>query len=484
MATQKLPSIKKNFFYNTLYQILILITPFITAPYLSRVLGADKIGLYSYTYSIAFYFLLFCSLGTVSYGAREISRTRDDKELRSKLFFEIELLTIFTSSISLIFWIIYIICNPSYKQINCIYIISILSSMLNISWFFTGLENFKSIVTKNSIVKISGIILILLLVKKPEDLWIYILIVVSADFLGNVSMWLSLKKYIVKIDFHSINIWPHFKETLVYFIPSIASSIYLVLDKTLIGIITQDNSQNGFYEEANKIIGIVKTLCFSSITSVMGSRTSYLYKENKIDEIKLKIEQTLDFILFMSIGSCFGLIGVANNFVPFFFGETFKPSIILLQLMSPTVIIISISILMCNLYFVPAGLRKKSCFFEISGAVLNLLLNIILIYNFKSAGAVIATICAEFLISALYVIFSDKFLTLSIIIKYSWKKIISASLMLIYLLLLNKINFPSYLVALVVQISGGSLIYVITLLILKDSNIFRIYRKIFKRKKK
>lgn len=101
-------SIKKNYIYNTIYQVLSLITPLITAPYISRVLGSNGVGIYSYTNSIVTYFTLFAALGTASYGQREIAMHRDDPETSSKLFWEIEILSLTTTAVSLIVWIAWI----------------------------------------------------------------------------------------------------------------------------------------------------------------------------------------------------------------------------------------------------------------------------------------------------------------------------------------------------------------------------------------
>lgn len=460
-------SIKKNILLNTAYQILTIITPFITSPYLARVLGADRIGINSYAHSLVSYFTMFAALGTYSYGVREISRTRDDKDLNTKIFWEIELLTVFTTAIMIFGWVIFLFFVNENKILYIILTLNLLSTLFNINWFYVGIEQFKYTVTRNTIVKIIGIVLILTLVKSPKDLWLFVTINSVSGLLGNISMWFGLKKFLVKIPFKSINIWPHFKETLVYFIPTIATSIYHVLDKTLIGIITKDSFQNGYYEEANKIVSLIKSLSYSSVTAVLGARNSYLYGEKKYDEIKIKINKAIDVIFFMTIGACFGLIGVAKNFIPFFLGNKFEPTILLLQLLSPTLIIIGISVTMNNLYYIPAGLKKISCFFEITGAAVNLTLNLVLIPRLQSNGAVIGTLIAESVIALLYIIFSKGFLTFKTLFYLSWKKIIAAILMLFSLYLINLIPIPKAYI-LFMQIFIGALIYTGSLLLLRD----------------
>lgn len=254
----KEPSIKKNFIYSTAYQILNVITPFISAPYISRVLGAEGIGIQSYTASIQQYFLLLASLGTLSYGAREISMNRNDEYKRSKIFWEIELMSIGTTLIALAGWIILCFLTPKYRVYYIVLTIGIFAAAFDISWFFNGIEEFKLTVIRNSIFKIFGIILMFLYIKTREDLLLYVFITAATSFLSNLSLWPYMRRYLVKVNIRELKFKKHFSETLVYFIPTIATSVYTVLDKTLLGLITNDAVQNGYYQQAEKIINLAK----------------------------------------------------------------------------------------------------------------------------------------------------------------------------------------------------------------------------------
>lgn len=461
-------SIKKNLILSTAYQILTMITPLITAPYVSRVLGADGVGIYSYTYSIETYFSMFAALGTVTYGAREIARNRDDKRTYSKLFWEIEILTILTTAVCLIAWGVWISINSQYRVYYVILTFYLLGTMFDISWFYTGLEQFKYTVTQNTIFKLIGIVALFVLVKDKSDVTWYTAIMSLSMLFGNISMWMYLPRFLVKVSFKNIEIKKHFRETLVYFIPTIATSIYTVLDKTLIGVITNDTNENGYYEQATKIINMAKAVTFTSLNSVLGSRISYLYTNNNIEEIKTRISQSIDYILFMGIGICFGLIGVSGNFVPLFFGEGYSPVVFLLRLLSPVVIIIGISNCLGSQYYTPAGYRAKSARYLIYGSVSNLLLNIILIPNFKSTGAVVATLFAESLITVLYIANSEKMISIIKIFKLSLKKILAAILMLIVIMCINRLMLNLF-AKLVIQILVGGGVYVILLYIFRDS---------------
>ena len=316
MSTE--PSLKKNIAISTIYQVLLIILPIITAPYVARVLGPEQSGIYDYTNSIQTYFAMFAALGTASYGAREIARVRGDAAQRSILFWEIELMTVMTSAVCIAVWFVFIAFTRQYKVIYLVLTMGLFSTMFDISWFFAGMEQFKYTVTKNAACKLIGVALMFMFVKKQEDLLLYIIIITASTMLGNLSMWLYVPRFITKVDFKTLRFKKHFHETLIYFIPSIATSVYTVLDRILIGVITKNKAENGCYHYTMQIINMMKALTFSSLNMVLGSRIAYLFAEEKYDEIKARIRDSINYILFMGIGICFGLIGVAGRFVPIF----------------------------------------------------------------------------------------------------------------------------------------------------------------------
>lgn len=459
--------IKKSIILNTLYQILAIIVPLITTPYVTRILGADGLGIYSYTVSIVTYFSMFAALGTSSYGAREIARVRNETDRRSKLFWEVEILTIFTTLITLVIWGIVIILNTRYKIYFIILTLNLINVMFDISWFYTGLEEFKYIVMQNSIFKVLGALATFLFVKSSNDLNIYFLIMSGSTLLGTMSMWVYLKKFVNKPKLNELKIFRHLKQTFIYFIPTIATSIYTILDKTLIGIITQNNSENGFYEEAHKIINVMQALTFTSLNTVLGSRISYLFAQNKNEEIQRRIDKSINYILFMGFGICFGLILMADRFIPWYLGEGFQRAALFLKLMSPLILIIGISNCLGSQYYTPAGYRKESTKYIIIGAITNFILNIILIPHFWGIGAIIASLIAETVISILYVKHSRKHLTFRKIWKYGWKKLVAAIFMSIVILLID-IMIKNDICFIILGFILGVIVYLLTLMLLKD----------------
>ena len=462
------PSVRLNFVMSMAYQVLVVILPMITAPYVARVLGADKSGIYSFTASYQTYFSMFAALGTVSYGSREIARNRKDRPLRSKLFWEIELMTVLTSTISIIAFIAFIASRDRYQIYYIPQIMAILAVMFDISWFFTGIEEFRYIVTKNAVFKLLGAVMIFALVHKPEDLLIYIIILSASTMLGNMSMWIHMPRFLDPVDFRTLTIRRHLKETLVYFIPSVATSIYTVLDKTLIGEITRNEAENGNYDKVVQIINIMKALTFTALNSVLGARISFLFAEKKYDEIRRRIETSINYILFMGLAIGFGLAGVAPRFIPWFLGPGYDRSVMMLIMMSPIVVIIGVSNCLGSQYYTPSGKRAQSARFIIAGSVVNLILNLILIPRFWGYGAIAASLIAELTITILYITFAGESFHPVVLLRDGWKKLIAAALMFAAVRLIDP-YFNSNFIALVCEVCLGGAIYIAVQFILRDT---------------
>lgn len=461
------PSIKKNYIYSLFYQILIMVTPFITAPYIARILGADGVGIYSYTQSYVTYFSMFAALGTASYGSREIARCRNDKEEYTKKFWEIELMSVFTTLSCMMMWVVLIIFSSKYRIYFIALVPTLFATMFDISWFYIGHEKISYTVFWNSLCKIIGVISIFLLIKSKDDLVLYIFLNSTILMVGNLSMWIFLPKMLVKVYPKNFKFKQHFRETLVYFIPTIATTVYTVLDKILIGAITHNDFQNGYYEQATKIINMAKAVVFVSVNSVMSSRISYLFYENKIKEIKARIEKSINFILLLGFAVAFGIVAVAKDFVPVFFGEGYEPVICLLYWMSPLVLIIGVSNCLGSQYYTPAGLRAQSSKYIIMGAIINLIVNLVMIPVLGTVGAVIGSIVAELTISIMYFRNCNGYLNIYQVLKCGYKKLFAGMVMLAFVKLVSRCGLSGIILVEAEVITGAS-VYFLILYILKD----------------
>lgn len=475
--TKMQPSVKKNIIYRLLYDMLALIVPLITTPYISRVLGAEGIGVYSYTSSIMSYFTLFAALGTVSYGAREIAQHRDNKKEASKLFWEIELMTVITTIIGIVAWMIVILVSEQYKYYFMALVPLLFGTAADISWFYTGEEQLKYTVVINTIFKVLGVILLFILVRSENDLFKYMIIQSIVILLGNVSMWIFLPKFLVRVSLNTFTLSYHFHETLIYFIPTIATSIYTVLDKTLIGVITKSSFENGYYEQATKIINIAKSVTFSSVNVVVGARISYLFLKENYDEIRHRLKSSINFILLVGCGICFGIIAVAKQFVPLFFGKEYKPVVTLLYIMSPLILIIGISNCLGNQYYTPSGHRAQSAKIIILGSLINLVLNLVLIPMLGGKGAAYASLFAELMITVIYVVMSDGYVTPGMIWELGWRKLLAGVLMCVSVMLVGNVIDYSLFQVLCLQIIAGILIYCLLLLIMRDATFIKYIQR-------
>ena len=469
----------KNYLYNLGYQVLIIILPLITTPYVSRVLGAKGIGTYGYTNSITQYFILFGCIGLNLYGQREIAYYQNDIQKRSKVFFELLLLRIITVSISIILYYFSFCQNPTYGYIFSIQIIDVVAYMFDISWLYQGMEDFKKIVLRNTLVKICGLIIIFMFVKSPADLPIYVLSYSATLLLGNLSMWMYLPKFVKKVSLKYLDIQKHLRPTIVLFLPQIATSIYTMLDKTMIGALTNNTAEVGYYEQSQKIIRMAMTIA-TSLGTVMLPRVANLFKEGKLNEVKESMYTSFQFISFLTFPLCFGLIGISKGFVPWFFGEGYGKVVYNMMIISPIIIIIGYSNVIGTQFLLPTGRQKEYTLSVCTGTVVNLCCNFLLIPMLLSYGAAIATVIAELSVTLVQVIATHSTFSYRYIFKLVYKYIIAAVLMLVVLLFLSN-RMPVGILYTVIQMTAGCFVYFIVLIVLKDSSIYTVINKIKRR---
>ena len=470
--------VKRNYILNTSFQVLRLIVPLVVTPYISRVLGAEGVGTFSYTYSIQYYFSLFAALGVSAYGGREIARCQGQPRQYSLLFWEIKLLSLVTALVSMLAWGLFVWQVQEYRLYYWILSMYLLASALDISWFYIGLERFPEITIRNIVIRLLEVALVLLLVKKAEDLYIYFFIMAGGTLVGNLALWPGMRKLLVRVPWSELRIFRHFKNTLIYFLPTIATSIYTVLDKSLIGLITKDVAENGYYEQATKVIDILKAVVFVSLNAVLGPRCTNLYAKGKVEEIKGILRGSVDFMLLLGIGAVFGLIGVANLFVPWFFGDGFDRVGILLKCLAPIIVVITISNSLGYQYYDPAGQRLKSAKFLMIGAGCNLMLNCLLIPRLQSVGAVIGSVLSEVVISALYLKNCEGYLRFGQILAMGWKKVVAGGLMLV-VLLYRSAGCQPVTVDILLLVLQGVLVYFAVLFLLQDSLLIQTTKKYY-----
>ncbi len=459
-------NIRKNYIYNLVFQIFSLLIPLVTAPHLARVLSPDGIGTYSYINSIATYFSLFAALGLSSYGMREMSRVRDNRKKTSQLFWELSILRLISTAVCLALYFVFILLIDGDMRLYLAAGVIILTVGVDCNWFFQAMENFRILMVRNFIVKLLAVVCIFLFVRGPEDLLLYFLIQGGGMFLSNLVLRVQLVRSVDWVPFKKLRLGHHLRETIVYFIPTIATSVYTVLDRTMIGVITGDMAANGYYEQAHKIVNMLMTV-ITSLNVVVGVRTSYLFARNKKREIRAHLYNTFRFMFMLAFPLAAGLTACAANFVPWFYGDGYEPVITLMMMFSPLLFCIGISNVLGSLYLTPSGQRARSNRAIIAGACTNFLLNLILIPSLGVHGAVIASVAAELLIAILYLSYSSRFIAVSKVIGMGLRYFLLSVAMFLPTYGLGRL-LPATAWANLLQVVAGGTVYLVLLILIRD----------------
>lgn len=484
-SEQKGKKILKNYVFNMIYQVFIIIVPLVTAPYVSRVLTANGIGAYSYAFSLITYYTLFAGLGVTMYAQREIAKKQQDRYNQSKIFWELIVLRFFSSIICLVINLLlyFLGAYGEYSSYMFVLSINIVAVILDVSFLFQGNERFGLIALINAFIKLIGVVLIFLIVKKQEDLWKYVLINSLIVFFSSFSMWFWVKRYISFIPLKEIHPFRHFKSVLLLFLPTIVISIYTVLDKTLIGLILKNDAENGYYEQAERIVKMCVTI-ITCIGTVMMSRNATELSKGNIDNVKNNVYFAVKFVWFLGTPLFAGIICISSNMNFWFFGDGYEPVINLMIAFSPIVLSLGFNNIFGVQYLITLGKDKQFTISVIIGAVMNLVLNIILINVIGTIGAVISSVVAEtvILFIQLYIVRND--FSLKKIILLGWKNVVGAGIMFAVVYFSFR-NLPSSIVnSLLIGITGLG-VYVLCMFALKDELLFKIIRilsnKLFKK---
>lgn len=470
-------SIKTNYLYNVSYQIFALLVPLITTPYISRVLGAEKIGVYSYTYSMLRYFWLLSALGAATFGARNIGIYQEDKEKRSYCFWNLFSLKVILSILFIGIYVLYVGLIAENKLIALIQGINLLAVMFDITWFFQGMEDFKRISLKNFIIKIINVIFIFAFVKTKADLPIYVFGLAFFLFVGNISMWIPLHRYISKVSVKKLRPFTYLKPVLQLFIPSIAVQIFAVFDKSMIGWFTGSSAENGYYEQALKIVDMSLVL-ITTMGSIMIPRISREHNKGNKSEVMKYLTKSFKFTFMISIPMVLGIISISKVFVPIFFGSEYIKSIQLLNILSLLFVFMGLNSTMGSQYLISTGQQNKHTKFLLIGGSVNVILNCILIPKYMSIGAAIASVIGEGTITVLelYYLYKTKQFDSKKLIEYMYKYLTSAIIMFITIKLMRQyINSIFDIIQIIVL---GGIIYFISLLIFKEEVVLEEVKKI------
>ena len=387
-------SAKKNTLYNMAYRVFSILLPLATAPYLSRTVGQAGVGLYSYSWNLSYIFVLIGLLGLENYGVRAISRVRDQRTELDRTFSEIYCMQRWVALPVLLLWIVYVLCFAGEeKEISLSLTMMSISCLVNLDWCLMGLDQFRPIALRNTAVKLLAAACVFLFIHGPEDLWIYGLAWSAATLVGCLlSAWsLRGKVSIVHVSFRSA--FRHFLPCMTLFVSVLAVSIYRTMDKVMVGGLA-GMAENGLYENAEKIV-----YCLSGFISAFGTvmlpRASHLLQNGKEKEVRTTMLLSMHLILCMTAGMAFGLLSIADTFIPLFYGPDFVGSVRLIIPLGFTLIMIGFANVIRTQWILPHSADHIVVRSVVAGAVINLLLNILLIPRLGAMGAVIGTLFAE-----------------------------------------------------------------------------------------
>ena len=464
---------RKNSIMMVLYEVLCLLVPLIITPYISRTLGAEGVGIFSYTYSIVSYFVILVQLGIKLYGRREIAKVNDNKKEYSKVFFELLYLEIAMFAIvSLLYsvFVFWVVRSETYRVALIIQYIEIVVALLDISWLYFGLEKFTAIVIRNIVVRLAEIFLILTLIHSERDVYIYIVIMAGCNLLGVLSMWLGIRSKIIKVSVSKIDIQRRILPLTRLFIPVLSTTLFSIVDKTIIGSFI--NTENvGYYENAYKIAKI-PVVVITALGNVALPRVTKLIADGKERESRAFIGKSMSLIMGITVAISFGMFGIANVFIPLYLGDDFTAAIPLFKILSFMIVFIGWGNVLRTQYMLPKGYDTLYTKSVVYAAIINIAMSLVLVKPLGAFGVAIASLATELVICVYSTIKIRKEIDVMLLIKNDFGYLFSGVLMAICVMLIGEYLSVrmSYLYTVIVQVFVGTIVYSISTLIMELVN--------------
>ncbi|WP_267202625.1 flippase [Limosilactobacillus kribbianus] len=455
----------RNYLYNAGYQILNMLIPLITVPYISRVLGAHNVGINEYTNSWVSFFYLIGQMGITLYGNREVAYHRDDLYERSRTFWGVESLQVMTIGLALIAYLSAVfLFSTTFKYYFLMQTLWIVATGLDVSWYFMGLENFKVTVARNALVKLASVILIFTFVKTNADLGLYILILGGAQLAGNLTLWPYLRGNLIWVSIREWHPFKHFYPSLLLFIPTITTQVYLVLNRLMLGHMSTQSALGNF-GQSDKIVKFVLAIVTATGT-VMLPHVANKFAKGDIEGVRNSLYASFDFVSSISIPMMFGLMAIAHKFAPWFLGSDFIPSGQIMFLESPIIVLIAWSNVTGTQYLMPVNRVKEYTTSVTIGAVSNVFFNLFLIVLWGANGAALATVGSEFLVTASQMIMIRKTIKRRVMFREVWKYLLSGLVMFIVVSRICQM-IQMTIANLILEVAVGVVIYGLGLILLK-----------------
>jgi O-antigen/teichoic acid export membrane protein len=401
-------SLIKNSIYNMIYKLLNIIFPLLMSAYVSHIIYSKGVGKVVSAQNIVQYFLMIAALGIPEYGIREIAKRRECEKSRNRVFSEL----FWLNGISTICCIFAYIVFASYmnwfndKLLYMIAGISIILNFINVDWVYQGEENYKFIMIRSFIVKITTLILMVILVRTENDYYFYVLanvVAVAGNYIFNI---IHLRKLGVKLYFKNLDICRHLKSVFILLCTTISIELYTLLDITMLTY-SCDEENVGYYAMALKIPKMI-IVAVTGISGVLLPRLSRYYSENEIDKCNVIVSNALAILIFLFIPCGVGIIIVAPELMVVLFGESFLPGVATLRIASLLIYALGFSNLFGTQLLLTVGKEKQLLLSTICGATTNIVLNGILIPKYAQNGAAVASVISETLVTLMTLNFAMK----------------------------------------------------------------------------
>lgn len=476
-------SLMLNAFLNGLRSVLNILFPLITFPYVTRVLSVNGIGIYNFSNTYIGYFVLIAGLGISTYAVREGAKYRDDPQNISKFSSQIFSINIYSTVVAYTLLLLSLIIFKNLSNyVSCILILSlqILFTTLGTEWIYIIYEDYTYITIRSIVFKILSIFLLFLLVRTPKDYLIYAGISVFAGVGSNLLNFIHARRICTIKMTTSINWRYHLKPILVIFATSIAITIYMSADTTMLGIMKSDYDV-GIYSTSVKIYTIIATL-LGAISTVVIPRLAMLYGKHRLKEYKKVLSELINTLNIIVLPGTVGLIMLSQEIVLIIAGKKYLPSVTSLQLISFAIIFSNFSLIFNQCVLIPAKRESKSLINTIVTASINILLNFILIPFMSYDGTALSTTIAEFMVMVMNA-WSGWDIIKNVIFSRQMLKSIGSSLIgcvgIIFVCICCKISYSSIIIRILMSVGLSVSIYMAILILLKNE-VLMSYLKKFK----
>ena len=473
-------SLKNNVVLNYINTLASIVFPLITFPYAARILLPEGIGLFNFQNSIIGYITLLSSLGIPLYAVREVARVRDNVEELNRVTVEIALLSLILAAGG---YVIVFAVGELVPQINAhlslfyILSLSILFTALGVSWFYTAIEDFKFITVRGLIIRVLFVVALFLFVKSKEDLLIYGVVIVGSTVGNEFINFIHLRKFIniFKLNWSKVNIFRHLKPSFSIFVLNLSVSLYVQLNPVMLGFLS-DNTQVGYYTAGSKLSNIILSVV-TSMATVLIPHVSNMIQAHDTEKFKQLITKVYHYYMALALPFTAGLIVLSVPLTLVICGNSFYEASYVTAITAPVIVFISITNIIGLQVLYPYGKENYVTYSTIGGAVINLIVDIPLIWLWGSKGAAIATFCAELAVLLIQVRLGRRYIPF----KYfddSIKLYVLSSILMGVAVFLTSGLFNKPIIQLLIPTCVGIVVYFLILYYKKDDILFSVLRYI------